>query len=210
MEKYDEEQNLLTSGKSARKITKKSKLIEINKPDLTNYREVGYDTISTKHKHYRLELRKPLEESEFKGKSEFQNLLIRKGKRISHDLNWYEKMFLKNKQWKTVGVYKGSTSCISEDLLSRLNRLNLITESKELEIPFNKDSWENRAIDRDILQKVELITRVYVLDAVIYENYDTESKTDPYIKIVLGDKSISDEENAVSDRQRPIFNKRFE
>lgn len=211
VEKYDEEQNLINCGnRSSKRIGKKSKLVEIRKPDLKYYKPVGYDTISTKNKHYRLQIGQPLEESEFKGKSEFQSLVIRKGKRINIDLNWYEKMLLKEKQSKNVGLFKGSTSCISKNLLSRLNRIKLVSEFNEFDIPYSKETWENRKLDKDLLQKVELVTRVYVLDGVIYENYDTESKTDPFLKIILGDIVISDENNSINDRQRPIFNKKFE
>lgn len=212
MDEYDEEQNSLvsTSGKRNKKIGKKVKLVEIKKPDLKYYRECGYDTISTKSKHYRLELNKPLEESQFKGKSEFQNLIIRKGKRINFDLNWFEKMLLKTKQNKTVGIYKGSTSCISSNLLQRIGRLGLFDEFKELDIPHSKQTWENNPIDKDILQKAELVTRVYILDGVIFENYDIDSMSDPYIKIILGEIEMDNKDEAINDQQRPIFNQRFE
>lgn len=211
MDEYDEEQNnLVTSGKKNKRVGKKVKLVEIKKPDMKYYRECGYDTISTKSKHYRLELNKPLEESQFKGKSEFQNLIIRKGKRINFDLNWFEKMLLKKKQNKTVGIYKGSTSCMSSNLLQRIGRLGLYDDYKEFDIPHSKQTWENAKIDKDILQKSELVTRIYVLDGVIFENYDIDSKSDPYVKIVLGEIEMDNKDEAITDQQRPIFNQRFE
>jgi hypothetical protein len=61
-----------------------------------------------------------------------------------------------------------------------------------------------------MLQTVKISTRVYILDAMIYESQDNNSKNDPYIKLKLGDFEINDSKNAVENQDQPLFNSRYE
>lgn len=202
----DEEQPLTKGKTNAQKMN----LEEYDIPDMNKYRVVGYDTRKHKSKHYRLILDHELEDSEYTGKSIFSSIKIYRGKRIKSKKSWIERIFSSAEQYRIVGKFRGGIGVIDNGLLERLDRLQLDDEFAKLDIPASKEQWENNKIDKDMLQTVKISTRVYVLDAMIYESLDNHSKNDPYLKIKLGDFKINDSDNAVDNQDQPMFNKRFE
>lgn len=186
----------------------KFSLVEIDIPDQNKYRAIGYDSGRRKAKHYRLKLDGPLETSQYIGKSEFDSIEIVRGKRIKSDVSFIERVFGSKDQFKTVGLFKGGVSCISLKMLNALSKLNLETELDKMHIPYSKEAWENNQIDKDMLQKVKVMTRVYILEAQLYKSEDTYSKNDPYLKISLGDDVFNGREDALEDRDFAIFNQR--
>lgn len=186
-----------------------SNLEEYNVPDPKKYRCVGYDSRKHKQKHYRLYLDCGLEESPFKGSSLFNSIPIFRGKRIKSNKSWIERMFTSNEQFRKVGDFRSSVGVIDNSLMDKLSQLQLDEEFTRLDIPFNKAKWLNSAIDKDILQPLTIKTTVYILDAMIYESMDYNSKNDPYLIIKIGDKVVNDSANYIQDQDQPIFNKKF-
>lgn len=188
----------------------KMNLEEYGQPDQTKYRAVGYDSLNHRAKHYRLQLDGPLEDSEFTGKSIFNTIKIHRGKRIKSKKSWVERIFTSAEQFRVVGKFRGGIGVIDNNLFKKLEKLQLDDEFKKLDISYSKSMWENNKIDRDMLQTVKISTRVYILDAMIYESHDNNSKNDPYVKIKLGDFEINDSKNAIDNQNQPMFNQRYE
>ena len=204
----DEEQPLTITKKKTE--AEKMNLEEYDIPDLSKYRVVGYDTLNHRTKHYRLFLDHALEDSEFTGKSVFNSIKIYRGKRIKSKKSWVERIFTSAEQFKIVGKFRGGIGVMNNRLLKQLENLQLDDEFNKLDIPFSKTKWENNQIDKDMLQSVKLNTRVYILDAMLYESQDNNSKSDPFLKIKLGNFEIDDSDNAIDNQHQPMFNKRFE
>ena len=61
----------------------------------------------------------------------------------------------------------------------------------EVEIP----KYDNLDIENDFMIKKKVIIRVYVLKIDNLAHVDSDSASDPYIKIRLGDNVIDDQEN---------------
>lgn len=204
-EEVEDEELAKLKSSSGGKFTLK----EVDVPDLTKYRAVGFDSAQKKAKHYRMVLGTCLEESSFIGKSEFDSIDIVRGKRIKSDTSFIEKFFKSKDQFRKVGIFKGGVSCISIKMLNALSKLNLDEELDNFNIPYSKESWENRQIDKDMLQKVVVQTRVYILEAQLYKSEDKYSKNDPYIKVFLGKDEFNGRDEAFEDRDFAIFNKRI-
>lgn len=203
-EEEDEELANLKSGSKGRFILK-----EYNIPDLEKYRAVGHDSAKRKAKHYRLKLETSLEKSEFIGKSEFDSIDIIRGKRIKEKKSFIAKIFGSKDQFKRVGIFKGGISCMSMKMLNALQKLNLDDELDKYNIPYSKKGWENRQIDKDMLQKVKVQTRIYILEARLFKSEDRFSKNDPFLKITLGEDEYDGRDEFLSDRDFAIFNKRI-
>ena len=183
---------------------------EINIPDPKVYREVGYDTLSRRAKHYRLQLECELEKSPYTGKAEFDSIPIFRGKRIDSDHNWIQKIFGGAETFKAVGKFRGGIQCIESDILKQLEAIEeLHHEFKQMDIPYSEKLWMNSQIDKDMLQKVDVMIRVYILDAVLFQSEDIMSKNDPYLILRLGDQVKNCSDSALTDRNEPIFNRTF-
>lgn len=177
-----------------------------------DYLELGFNSKQKKTKHYRLCLDGPLESSHFTGKSVFQKIPIYRGKRIKDQSSWIAKIFSSSESYHEVGSFKGMISIMPEEIIQNLQRMNIERELQELDIPSSVKNWTKSEIDRDIMEDVTIIIRVYIIDAIIYDSLgiDTFGEPDPFIKLVLGSEVISDRENTIDNKNNPKFYKRFE
>lgn len=54
-------------------------------------------------------------------------------------------------------------------------------------------------------EPVVFVVRVYVIRGINLTPKDTSGKSDPYIKIAMGDKSINDKDRYVPNQVNPVF-----
>jgi hypothetical protein len=213
----DEEKQLLTTRtpKNPSKLSEEQRNValdkEINIPDLSKYRVIGFDSMKTRNKHYRRQLETPLKESKFLSHSEFENIEIYRGQADSQRTGFIGSLFFKKEDYKKVGIFRAGVSLIDFDTLRKLKSLGIEEELTELDIPFDRHSWETRAIDKDLLKHIELKVRIYVLDAKLYYSADVGSQSDPYLKVFVGNEEVfNGSDETIDDRNEPIFNRLIE
>ena len=54
----------------------------------------------------------------------------------------------------------------------------------------NEETKKKKKMDTEFLEKTEVLVRVYVLNATNLPQMDADSASDPYLKIILGNKTI--------------------
>ena len=169
------------------------KEIESSKPDPQAYCELGYDSKNHKEqRHYRLVLSKPLEETDYLGNRSFKNEPIHLGKQITEEnKSWLSKLLSRDHPYKEVGKFKGSFNIIKEETLLKIQNLDL--PKKELEmfaIPTSVDNYKSNKMDKSVMVERQVVVRVYIVDAIVFDDIGEGQKVDPYIRIELGDKTI--------------------
>lgn len=82
-------------------------------------------------------------------------------------------------------------------------------DRKSLELPRNLDEWKYNNYDKEMLSSVDVVVRLYVIDAQFHESLDLFSENDSYMKITLGDKVIKDPK-IIKDENCPKFYKCFQ
>ena len=164
-----------------------------------NYFPLGYNRLPEDgKKHYRYILPTSLEKSDLYGEPPFQSFQIKKGQSrgLSEGLLIFSKKTTQATSTLThAGTFKG------------LVRINHATSKKSSEHPKN-DGFEK--IAKLLVTKTDCLIRVYIIDALDLVQKDIDSPSDPYIKLKLGKRVISDRDNYILDDPCPKFNKVFE
>lgn len=177
----------------------KKAILESSVPSELDYLPLGYDnkkvrlTNETK-KHYRYFIDKELENSPFLKESPFDEFTIMRGQRINK--NTLLKGNNDNNGLKDVGKFKGWVE-IESDTAKQFKSRNKINENK---IEFNKA----------FMEKTLCFIRLYVLSAFSLSQMDSDSLSDPYLKIILGDQVKDTEDEYLKDKTDCDFYNFFE
>lgn len=186
---------------------------EIEIPDQEQFICLGYDSKTRKSKHYRYVLGTELEKTHYMGARSFKSLPITRGKQAKAEESFFSRMLpcFKDEVFKQVGTFKGVVDIISEEDLDLLRGLNLEREGINIHVPTSVQSWKQVSnLDLDLMRKNEVVIRVYIVDAKLYESNDLLSESDPYLRIQLGDRVINDRANSIDNQNNPQFLKMFE
>lgn len=171
--------------------------MEINIPNSSEYLPLGYDSktarfTSNTKKHYRYYVDKELEKTPFLPETPFDEFIITRGKRIN------KTTLLSNNNMdlgiKEVGKFKGWIDVESE--AERAYKKNHELDTKKL--------------DKQFMEKTHCFVRVYVLSAISLTQMDTDSLSDPYLKLSLGDIVLNNEKEYQTDKTDCDFYKFFE
>lgn len=190
---------------------KESIFVESEIPDRNEYEELGYDTLKQRSKHYRLIVHKPLENSEFVMSSIFDSIPVTSGKQLKVDQSFWEKLLSKKSEHKSVGKYKGATIVYKRNIIESLENLGLRDELAKYDLPNDVKNWTSSALDRDIVNEVEVRVRLYLVKAFISKQMDLTSDPDVYVEVYLGSKLLFDtKDKRINDRKNPMFYSLFE
>ena len=175
-----------------------NKLKEKSPPD-GPFLSLGHETNNpdTAPRHYRLVIDRPLEETPFMSSFLFSPEPVFRGRKIPADQSWLASLLFKEETYREVGAFKGEVRLIEETCIVDLMNLNMEKELRRLQLPASIADWEVNARDTKVLVEVaaphqkKIIVRVYVVDAEVFEDADVGSEPDPYVRLQLGDKTLS-------------------
>ena len=188
------------------------------KPD-NSYMPLGHDrTPQDKILHYRYLLAGPLEDSEYIDTSAFESFPIKKGQERGED-SWVSSIFSKGPEEvvsentsKITGYFKGIVRVTKVSrLLRKETRVQAIKEKRhgDDEVEDNEDE-DFADIRRLLLQKTQVVVRVYIVSCQNLAQKDLKSHSDPFIKIKLAGTTINDSKNAQTDQPNPRILKHFD
>ena len=186
--------------------------IRMGEVNLTNFIGLGFATEEKNEKHYRRVIDNALEDSEFMGDDIFFKLDIGRGKKINLEKkNLISRIFgSKEEKFRHVGKFRGNIEVVEEALLQKIQNLNIDPQlMDDYEIPYDAQNFKHNELDKEILRTVDVLLRVYVVDARFNESKDFNSENDSYIKIELDGKEIKDT-NKIMDRDNPKFFSTFQ
>ena len=181
--------------------------MEINIPNPDEFLPLGYDPKDKRldpskiQKHYRYFLDTELENSPFMDKFTFDEYSITRGSRIKSDSVFMEMLGFEESE-KIVGKFKGWIDIISENdkkkiegskagILARNYLENRQITGAEVK---NKKKVE---IDKEFIDKTQIIVRVYVLTGSSLPQMDDDSLSDPFIEITLGNEKKNVNNNLI-------------
>ena len=173
----------------------KNSPLEVNIPPSSEYIPLGFDSKADRFKgnikkHYRFYIDKPLENSPFLPETPFDEFAIMRGKRLTKFAGLSEKK--EGSGLKEVGKFKGWISVESEI------EKNAEKPDKSLDL------------DREYMQKNNCIVRVYVISAFGLAQLDSDSLSDPYLKVILGNTVVDNEKEYQTDKTDCDFCRMFE
>ena len=169
--------------------------IEVNIPPPAEYIPLGFDSKADRFKgnikkHYRFYIDKPLENSPFLPETPFDEFTLMRGKRLTKFAGLSEKK--EGSGLKEVGKFKGWISV-------------------ESDLEKNSDKPDRSLdLDKEYMQKTNCMVRVYVISAFALAQLDSDSLSDPYLKLVLGNTVIDNEKEYQSDKSDCDFFRMFE
>ena len=134
--------------------------------------------------HYRLKLDIPLEDSKFMGDDIFFTLDIKRGKKVNLKKNSLLQWIFGTGEEKIrdVGKFRGYVEVIDDILLKKISSLSFYKEDLErFELPTDLESFKRNTFDTEMLRSVNVMVRVYVIDAKFSESSDICSDNDTYL-----------------------------
>lgn len=163
--------------------------LEILIPNPEEYLPLGYDekhcrlTDSTK-KHYRFYLDKELEKSPFLKETPFDEFPIMRGQRLNK--NTLLKSQNQDNGLKEIGKFK--------------SWINIESETEKAFRNSNKIIKKESSLFKEFIEKSMCYVRVYVLSAYSLAQLDSDSLSDPYLRLVLGDQVQDNEDQYQTDK----------
>ena len=187
---------------------KGAKTVEINEPNPEEYITLGYNREPDDGmKQYRFYIREELEKTSILEKVPFDVFRIVKGQsRGAIDLplvdDTHEDKHGQTSSITTVGKFKA---------MIRINEYPAEWNSFEkLKTCVDDEEADFEKISRELLVKNRFVIRIYLIDAFDLQQKDSFSDSDPYVRIKLGNKVITDRENHQTDCSNPKFMKAFD
>lgn len=161
---------------------KKQFMTEDTIPDPEHYIGLGHDKREDKlknqtNKHYRYYINTELEKSGFMNQNLFSQFPIFKGKRFVEED--FLDFFSMDQRLEEVGLFKGWVEVYQEKL-----------GEDKLKTMKTEEVRKGEEIDALILKEEEFLVRVYVIDVLNLQQMDDDSLSDPYVRIVLGSRTI--------------------
>ena len=169
--------------KAVYEAKKKNVRKEVNIPDPDLYLPIGYNrTLIDENKYYRYYIKEPLEATYIFENLPFEEIIITKGQERGLE----DSVFEFDKQKDESGQ---STS------VKTVGKFKFLLRMTEFPPPEPDDQDEFFNVSRKLLNKTKCVVRVYIVDAFDLEQKDKLSKSDPYVRLKLGDCVYSDREN---------------
>ena len=197
------------------------KVKEHDKPD-SSYMIIGYNRTSEDHiMHYRYLLDTELENTEYIDKSPFQIIKIKRGQERGED-SWVSGIFSNSKAEqdnpvntvKEVGLFKGlirvTKTSILEEKDEKVKRIKTMRNTLNIDEGVDDEDEDFTDIRKLLLQKTQIVVRIYILLCQNLAQKDLKSHSDPYIKIKLAGNVINDAKNYQTDEPNPRFFKHFD
>lgn len=181
--------------------------VDKDKIDTMNFVPLGYATKIKNEKHYRKMITGPLETSNFMGKELFFTLRINRGKKVNLKKSNLLERVLGNKEekFRQVGKFRGIIEVLEDSVIREINELPVPKSVlDEYQLPHNIEKFKHNKLDVEILRSVDVVVRVYVIDAIFTKSLDFNSENDSYIVVKLDKKKIKDEKK-IMDRNNPKF-----
>lgn len=186
--------NLMVIWPTFETVGKKEK--EVNQPG-DNYIAVGYTrTPNDKQKHYRYLLNDIFESTYIFSNLPFEEFEITKGQLVGGDDSIFS-IFSRN----TITVEEPPT-------LQNVGKFKALIKLNEY--PQLQKDEEFEKISKQLLNKKKCVVRVYILDAFDIEQKDSNSLSDPYVRLKLADTVISDRDNHQEDVTNPQIFRSFD
>jgi len=178
---------------------KTKQYLEAEIPDPSTYFPLGYDSKDKRSnpekikKHYRFYLDTPLEESPFMDKFTFDEFEIIRGSRINQNSVFLELLGIGETE-KKVGKFKGWIDVLSEAEKNKIETNKATFMAKAFfENPSRTGndlkSKKKVNLDKEFIEKSQVIVRVYILNVVSLPQMDDDSLSDPYIEVKLGSET---------------------
>lgn len=164
-----------------------------------------------KGKHYRRMLQVPLEKSDFMGEEIFFTLDIKRGKKVNLEKkSLLQRVFgSEEEKIRDVGKFRGYVEVMDDELLQKISNLSMGQEILEdFELPTDRESFQHNNIDKEMLRSVDVVIRVYIIEATFTKSYDISSENDTYLELELNGKTLKSN-GTVMDRNRPKFHSMF-
>ena len=152
---------------------------------------LGYDTkaarfAKTTKKHYRYYVSKPLEQTAFLPETPFDEFPILRGKRPP------------------------TSSLVSKDPDPSIREVGKFKGWVELSTMNNKDIIKIGNYDKEFMEKTHCFVRLYVINAESLAQLDTDSLSDPYLKVIIGNETQDNASEYQTDKTDCDFYKFFE
>ena len=152
-------------------------------------------------KHYRYIIDTALELSPLNGSPPFQIYEIKKGQ--SRGLSKGLSLFSKHSD-----STQDLSSITTSGLFKGLVRVTFSEPNQKVKSSEDNDGFEK--ISKLLVTKSDCLVRVYIIDALDLIQKDSDSASDPYLRIKLGGRMINERANYVPDNPCPKFYKCFE
>ena len=180
--------------------------------DLSNFLPLGYATKQNNEKQYRKFVSVNLEASDFMGKELFFTLPINRGKRVNlKKEGLLSRIFsTKEEKFREVGKFRGIIEVLEEETINRIGQLHVPRSLlKEFHVPYDADSFKFSEVDKEILKSVDVLIRIYVIDALFVKSLDFNSENDSYLVLDFNGKETKGE-SRIDDRNNPRYFSTFQ
>ena len=116
----------------------------------------------------------------------------------------------KDEKHRQVGSFRGIIEVLEDSLIRSINNLPISKSIlDDFQLPHNIEKFKHNKLDTEILRSVDVIIRVYVIDAMFSKSMDFNSENDSYLVVKLDKKKFKDEKK-IMDRNEPKFFSLFE
>lgn len=176
--------------------------------EMTEFMSLGHATKNKNERHFRRFIDGPLEDSKFMGKEIFFTLDINRGKKVNlKKSNLLERVFgAKEDKYRRVGKFRGIIEVLEDSTIRAIGNLPVDKEVlDEYQLPHSVEKFKHSKLDTEMLRSVDVIIRVYVIDAVFTKSYDVSSENDSYLVVKLDRKKIKDEKKIMDHNQPKYF-----